>query len=241
MNKVARFLGVFVFAISVSLFPFNNASAQVGLYVAVFGGYTFGPDASWDDEDYDFNSDLDIQETGVFGVKFGYTPYVLRFFSFEFEYSYLNPDVDKTELASAGSDYTDIEGDVKFHNFMFNAIVKYPKGRIHPYAGAGLGASYVDVSSTLTSRLGGVNYSENYSADDTVFAWQILAGVEIDLTTNFSLDIGYRYFATESEHDDYDDHDYDHDYDHDHDHDYDHDKTLDFNTSMITLGLKYRF
>ena len=35
--------GFFVFVIAVSVFPFNKASAQYGLYVGVFGGYTLGP------------------------------------------------------------------------------------------------------------------------------------------------------------------------------------------------------
>jgi opacity protein-like surface antigen len=236
MKKMVRFLAVFVFVISISIFPFDTASAQpqqLQLYVSLFGGYTFSPDAEWEDEDYDFDSDLDIQETGVFGVKFGYTPLALRFLSFEVEYSYLNPDIDRSELVTSGSDYIDIEGDVKLHNFMFNVIAKYPEGRLHPYVGGGVGASYVDVSATVNSNLDAGEY--DYSADNWVFSWQILAGVEIDLAKNFSLDIGYRYFATETDLDEYD-----HDYDDD-DHDDDNDKIFDFNTSMVTLGFKLRF
>ncbi|MFI4963477.1 MAG: outer membrane protein [Legionellales bacterium] len=226
VNKFARSLAVFVFIISISVFPFNTASAQTGCYFGVFGGYTLSPDASWHDNVFD--ADLDVQSTGAFGVKFGYTPPLIKFFSFEFEYSYLNHDVDRTILATAGSDYAAIEGDIKFNNFMFNAIAKYPEGKIHPYLGAGLGASYVDVSVTSSSRLNGVNYSERSSTDDTLFAWQILVGVDIDLTNNLSLDIGYRYFGAESQDDHHDDYYYD-------------DPTLDYKTSMVTLGLKYRF
>jgi len=43
MKKILRFLAFFVFVIAVSVFPFNKASAQYGLYVGVFGGYTLGP------------------------------------------------------------------------------------------------------------------------------------------------------------------------------------------------------
>jgi opacity protein-like surface antigen len=196
------------------------------------------PDASW--QDYGFNYDLDIQKTLAFGVKFGFTPPPIRYFSFEFEYSYLNPDVDRTVLATEGSDYTAIEGDVNLHNFMFNAIVKYPDGKIHPYVGLGVGVSYFDLSATSTSSIDGVNSSVRRSVDDTVFAWQMMAGVEIDLTNKLSLDIGCRYFDTEHVDDNHyydDDYYYDHYYDHDH-HD---DRTLDFKTFMVTLGLKYRF
>lgn len=231
MKKLYSAFAFFVFIIALSLFPFNTASAQVGGYISVFGGYTFSPDASLSYHNYNYyynyndDYDIDIQDTWAFGFKLGYTPPPLRFFSFEFEYSYLNPDVDKTVLYHAGTNYAAIEGDIKFNNFMFNAIMKYPEGIIHPYIGAGLGFSYIDVSISATST------ARSYSNDDTVFAWQILAGVEIDLTNNLSMDIGYRYFATESNHN------YDHDYYYN-----EYDNTpLEYSTSMVTLGLKYRF
>ena len=68
------------------------------------------------------------------------------------------------------------------------------------------------------------------SNDDTVFAWQILLGVEIDLTNNLSMDIGYRYFAAEANEDDH--HDYYYEY---------YGTQIDYKTSMVTFGLKYRF
>ena len=227
MKKLTRSFAVFVFVIAVSVFPFNTVSAQVGVYVGVFGGYTFGSDASlqYNDYNYDYNHDydIDVEDTVVFGFKVGYTPPPLQYFSFEFEYSYLNPDVDKTVLPRTGTGNATIDGDVKFNNFMFNAIVKYPSGKIHPYFGVGLGFSYVDVSVSTTSP------ARSASDDETVFAWQILAGLEIDLTNNLSIDIGYRYFAAEGS-------------ESDHDYYYDHYGThLDYNTSMVTLGLKYRF
>ena len=236
MKKILRFLAFFVFVIAVLVFPFNKASAQYGLYVGVFGGYTLGPVASWENHysKLNWDYDLDIQATGIFGVKFGGFHPDIKYFSLEFEYSFLNPDVKRTVLATAGTDYSAIEGDVKLHNFMFNVIFQYPEGRIHPYFGAGLGASYFDFSLTSTSRIDDVIYSERGSSNDTVFAWQLLAGVNIDLTNNLSLDIGCRYFDTE-----YADYKY---YDDDDDDDYHYDGPfLDFRTFMVTLGLKFRF
>jgi len=239
MKKVASSFAFFIFVIAISVFPFNTASAQSKWYVGVFGGYAFSSDASLSFYDYDYyydynyKYDVDVQEAWVFGVKFGYTPPVLKYFSFEFEYSYLNPDVDRTVFPRYSTTYTAVEGDVKLNNFMFNAIAKYPTGKIHPYVGAGIGFSNIDVSLSTTSSEG---YARSISHDDTVFAWQILLGVEIDLTNNLSMDIGYRYFSAEDESDD----DHDDDYDHYHYHYY-YDTRFDYNTSMVTLGLKYRF
>jgi opacity protein-like surface antigen len=224
MKKLDTAFAVFVFVIAVSILSFNTASAQVGGYIGVFGGYTFGTDMSprYYDYYYDDHYDMDVQETWVIGFKLGYTPPRLRFASFEFEYSYLNPDMDSIVYSYTSKDYAKIEGDAKFNNFMFNAIVKYPEGTIHPYIGGGLGFSYVDFS--LSAKSAG----RSASNDDTVFASQILVGVDIDLANNLSMDIGYRYFVADTN----SDHDYYYEYD---------STNLDYRTSIITFGLNYKF
>jgi opacity protein-like surface antigen len=231
MNKLDNAFAVFVFVIATAVFPLNTASAQTGGYMGVFGGYTLSSDASTSYYDYDYyyyyrdNYDLDAQETWVLGFKLGYTLPRLKIFSFEFEYSYLNPDLDRTLSTYPDAGYAKIEGDASFHNFMFNAIAKYPEGKIHPYIGTGLGFSYIDASVSTTST------SHSDSNDDTVFAWQILVGIELELTNYLSMDIGYRYLATESESEsDY----YDHSYYHE-------DYSIDYETSIISIGLIFKF
>ena len=233
MKKVANYLFIFTLAILFAVCPLKSASAQVGGYIGVWGGYTISPDASsgdyYDDWDYYNRFDLDIQEAWVLGVKVGYTPPQLKYFSFEFEYSYLNPDIKRSVLDRYGPDYIAVEGDVKLNNFMFNAIAKYPQGRFHPYIGAGLGFSYSDMSATATQRISGVTSSASVGKDYTSFAWQLLTGVEIDIINNLSVDIGYRYFATEIE------------FENATEIEFKNDTKIDFTTSMITLGLKFLF
>ena len=224
MKKVANYLFISTLAILFAVCPLKSASAKVGGYVGVWGGYTISPDASSGDShnwDYYNNYDLDIQEAWVLGVKVGYTPPELRYFSFEFEYSYLDPDINRSVLGQNRTGFVAVAGDVKLNNFMFNAIAKYPQGRFHPYIGAGLGFSYSDMSATATQRISGVTSSASIGKDYTSFAWQLLTGVEIDIINNLSVDIGYRYFATEIE--------------------FKNDTKIDFTTSMITLGLKFLF
>ena len=240
MKKVSRSLTVFLFVIAFSLSP-NIASAQIGVYVGVFGGYTLSPDASWVNDNLDYDYDLNVQETGIFGVKFGGIHPEIQYFSVELEYSYLNPDIDRTVLSTSGSDYSAMEGDAKIHNLMLNFIFKYPEGKIHPYLGFGLGASMFDLSLTPTSNIDGVSYSERRSFGNTVFAWQLLTGVDIDLANNLSLDMGCRYFDTSSTEGDYEVH-YNDDQNHaDYYDDHHDDQILDFRTFMVTLGLKFRF
>ena len=217
MKKVAISSAVFVFFITVCVFPFT-ASAQSGGYVGIFGGYTFSPDASW--KSGDFSRDIDIETTWAVGVKLGYTPPQVRWLSFELEYNYQNPDINRTVLDQSGANYVAVDGDIKFHSVMYNMTAKYPEGRVHPYLGAGIGASYADASVKTTSQLGGTTFIVSDSETNTAFAWQILAGLGIDIANNWTIDIGYRYFATNPKlgH-----------------------AEIDYKTSMGTLGLNYRF
>ena len=231
MKKVANYLFIFTLAILFAVCPLKSASAQVGGYIGVWGGYTISPDASsgdyYDDWDYYNRFDLDIQEAWVLGVKVGYTPPQLKYFSFEFEYSYLDPDINRSVLGQNRTGLVAVEGDVKLNNFMFNAIAKYPLGRFHPYVGAGIGCSYTDMSATATQS--GVINSASVGKDYTSFAWQLLTGVEIDIINNLSVDIGYRYFASEIE------------FGNNTEIDFENSTKIDFTTSMITLGLKFHF
>jgi len=226
MKKIASYIFIFTLAILFAVCPFKSASAQVGGYIGVWGGYTISPDArSRDSYNRDYYSyDLDIQKAWVLGIKVGYTPPQLKYFSFEFEYSYLNPDINRSVLAQYGSKFVDVEGDVKLNNFMFNAIAKYPQGRFHPYVGTGIGGSYTDMSATASQ-----SNSASIGKDYTSFALQLLTGVEIDMINNLLVDIGYHYFITKIE------------FGNNTKINFENDTKVDFTTSMITLGLKFLF
>jgi opacity protein-like surface antigen len=230
MKKAGNYISIFLLAILLSACPLKSASAhggeyhdegyrgggyQVGGYFSIWGGYTIAPDLSsgyYDDGDY-YKSDinLDIDETSVFGAKLGFSHPMLRALAFELEYSYLNPDI---------TDYSTVAGDIKFNNFMFNIIARIPVGVIHPYWGAGFGFSHYDISAKDEG-----SGTEN----NTSYAWQLLTGLEIDLTPNLAVDVGYRYFVTELKFENYINSEYKNSTD------------VDFTTSMITLGVKFRF
>jgi len=53
--------------------------------------------------------------------------------------------------------------------------------RITPYIGAGIGFAYHDMD------------GDDANDSDTEFAWALMAGVAVDLRTNWKLDVGYRY------------------------------------------------
>jgi opacity protein-like surface antigen len=226
---------IFSLAVLFTVYPLQSASAQTGGYIGIWGGYTINPYAgsgdyeyNHHDDDWDYHHDyeLDIEETFALGAKAGFVHPLLKYLAFEFEYSYLNPDIDRSIIDRYSSDYVAIEGDIKLNNFMFNVIGKYPRGPIHPYIGVGMGLSYADVTAKATDgSASSVSVGDNY----TTFAWQVLTGVEIDLANNLALDIGYRYFVTQLEFND--NIEFDHDTSRD----------IDFETSIVTLGLKFLF
>jgi opacity protein-like surface antigen len=205
MKKIAYFSHVLSFVLILTIIPLDSTEAQTGGYIGVFGGYTFGNDAQWQTDFQSF--DLDVSNTWVVGGKVGYTPPQIKFLSFELEFFFLNPDIDDTIISQSG--------DLEFYNIMYNMLLKYPDGKIHPYIGAGLGLSVVNISGLVRGGQG------KFSDEAGAFGWQFLAGVDLDLSQNWSVDFGVRYFGTNPS--------------------FDNDTEIDYKTGIGTLGLTYRF
>ncbi len=186
VKKIANYFYILILIVLFAVYPVGSASAEIGLYLGGWGGYTISSDVSegeWDHYYDDLN--LDIDETSAWGVKVGYTNPFFKYLAVEAEYSYLNPEFN---------DSFHIDGDVKMSNLMFNVIGKYPLGIIQPYFGMGLGFTYADM-----------NWDDIRGIDDgdyTSYAWQLMTGVEFYLTKEMAVDLGYRYFVTEMELDD---------------------------------------
>ena len=96
-----------------------------------------------------------------------------------------------------------IDGHVSTLSLMANGIYAHEAGRLRPYVGAGIGIARVGVESdaqtvrlTTAGRSGDVEIPK-MSGNDTVFAYQLLAGVGFVLTEKTELRAGYRYLASE--------------------------------------------
>jgi opacity protein-like surface antigen len=193
------------------------AGKTVPFYFGLSGGYTLGSDLEFAVDDYDF--DLDIDNKWTLGIKLGYTMPFARFLAVEAEALYFDPEVNDQAWEKYGSYNVDVDATIHFYNLLFNVIVKYPDGRIHPYLGAGAGLSHVDFYGEADNT-----YSTNADLNndrDTTFAWQVLAGVNFDINESLSADLAYRYFSTSAE--------------------FSHDNEIDYTTSMITVGLNFHF
>ncbi len=87
-----------------------------------------------------------------------------------------------------------VSGDVSNLAFLFNGYfdIKNPS-IVTPYLSGGIGVARVDLSKITVTGIG--DYTTK-SYDDTVFAYQVGAGVGIALTEKVTLDLKYRYFGT---------------------------------------------
>ena len=105
----------------------------------------------------------------------------------EVEYAYQQNDLEEIELSVFGFSASEIiGGETNSNSFLLNGYYDFKNtSSFTPFLSAGLGVSNVEVDS------GG-------SADDTVFAYQLGAGVAYAITDKFFVDLKYRYFATEN-------------------------------------------
>lgn len=164
---------LFAFALSGMLLftspPAATAAGAGPYYVGVFGGYVM-PD------DLEDGTDISLDNSWALGLKGGYIVPTVKWLAFELEYAY---------LAEQDLDQTGYSGDLSASNLMFNIIARYPEGKIHPFLGGGIGWSWGELNAT----------GPGVSVDDTdnAFAWQLMAGVDVEITPQWSAELSYRY------------------------------------------------
>lgn len=109
----------------------------------------------------------------------------------EGEIAYQKNDLDKVSMAGIGE--ADLTGDVSSLALLLNGYYDFKnKSAFTPFISAGLGFAKVELNdfNVPGSGLPGTN------EDDTVFAYQVGAGVSYAVTPKVSLDVKYRYFGT---------------------------------------------
>lgn len=98
---------------------------------------------------------------------------------------------DLNDLNVSGSSL-DADGDVSSTAFMANFIYAFlPQQRVHPYVGAGVGVAHVSIND---ARVGNAGVADD---SDTVFAYQLMVGVEYDVTQQVALYGDYHYLGTD--------------------------------------------
>jgi len=176
-----------------------SAAAKPGPYVSGFLGTSFARDVTISGYDFFNSASFDDQvsfDPGIYtGGTAGYDFGIVRL---EGELSYRHAGIDKI-TESSGNRFRNIEGNLGVFASMVNVFINVPNdSRVTPYFGGGIGAATIYMSKTTgfnSSGTYGIIYDES---NDTVFAAQVGGGMDIALTNRFSLDLGYRYFITDT-------------------------------------------
>jgi opacity protein-like surface antigen len=190
--------------------PYGPASP---LYFGVFGGYAAPEDMTWNSKVTGMSADLSLDGSGMMGLKMGYILPQARALAFELEWNYMFEQTIPSQVVSGVRE----SGNVYLNNFLVNVILRYPEGKIHPYIGGGIGASSMNIQNTESIGNSVVNVAEETA---TGFAWQLMAGINVELAPNLSADLAYRYFGTNPDFSLID---------------------VDYRTQAVTFGLNFHF
>jgi outer membrane protein OmpA-like peptidoglycan-associated protein len=153
------------------------AYATEGWYGRVDAGYSIDGDIDFGTATTDYDLENDWSEHLGLGYAFD------NGFRFEGELAHRYNDFgdDATPALS--------DGNVHAWSAMLNGYYDFNRGgNVQPYIGVGVGAARLNVSAV------GPSFGSLHD-EDTVLAYQGMAGIAFDLTEQWALDVGYRYFV----------------------------------------------
>lgn len=163
-----------------ALIPVGPAHAE-GLYLGGGAGLNMAADADVTGTGVDTSIDFDPGPVAMIAAGYAFD----NGFRSELELAGRWNDAETVGGSSGAGDTTAISG-------MVNVLYDFAIGdAFSPYVGAGLGAAQIEDSGVAS-----INGS-SISDDDTVFAYQAMAGLSYDLGNFWSLTADYRYFASD--------------------------------------------
>jgi len=128
---------------------------------------------------------------GAGGFDFG-------FLRLEEEISYKEADINSITDNTGVNQYRDIDGNLQALAFMTNVFFDFHNySPVTPYVGGGVGVARLHLSNTFATDAGNQRLLMYPRDDDTVFAYQVGAGLGIAINRRLSIDLGYRYFNTD--------------------------------------------
>lgn len=201
--KPTRKLMIITSALLLAMPTICSAAPHAGPYVSGFIGVSVPRDRNVTTDDFinsttyhdqiEFDPGINIGGTG--GYDFG-------FLRLEGEISYKNSEINSITDQRDNYRFRNPDGNLGVAAFMANAFFDlHNESRVTPYLGGGIGFASLRLSDTHGTDTRGGTFSRPRlydEGDDTVFAYQAGAGVEIALNRRFSLDVGYRYFGTDT-------------------------------------------
>lgn len=188
-----------IVAVALCALPAVSGAAppRPGGYVSGFLGVSALHDTdvtSIDNTDGDVFSDEVEFDPGIYvGGTGGYDFGMVRL---EGEISYKHGEVSAITNRDTGLRFSGVDGSLGALAMMANAFFDLHNNTpVTPYWGGGIGFAVLNLSDTFGND--GAGRLLLYPEDEaTVFAYQAGGGLEIAISPQFSLDLGYRYFGT---------------------------------------------
>lgn len=190
-------------AIFLALPAICSAAPGKGPYLSAFIGASIPADSHITTDDFNtpaiYNDRVEFDPGINVGASCGYDFGYLRL---EGEISYKHSEIQNVTDRTDNYSFRNPDGNIGTTAFMANAFFDlHNDSKVTPYIGGGIGfaALYQNDTNATDTRGGTFTRARLYDdGDDTVFAYQVGVGVEIALNRRYSLDIGYRYFATDT-------------------------------------------
>lgn len=188
-----------MFICTVLLSLTNPVHAAEGPYFSGNLGFAMLRDAGISDPDLDdmgLSSKLESKSGAALAAAMGYD--FGNSIRLEGEISYQKNDMDKFTVSSGGmSASIDLKGDTTSTALLVNAYYDFSNTSIlTPFVTAGCGFAKVKSEITGSDAAAEEGIELQGSSDDTVFAYQIGAGIAYAVSETFGIDAKYRYFAT---------------------------------------------
>lgn len=152
-----------------------TSALAAGPYIGAAGGVSIMHDSDVSATGFDGTV---LYDTGYgFNVSAGYDLEPVRV---EFEFGYKNADIDTVRVDGQGVSVSD--SDISVMSYMANAYFDIKtQSAFTPYIGAGLGVVNGEID------------IEGDKDDDTVFGYQIIAGVAYNMNKNMAIELSYRF------------------------------------------------
>ncbi len=174
--------------------------ARPGSYMSLFLGASAQQDTTATISEFNPVTTKNAQVQFDPGINVGGTAgYDFGFLRLEGEVSYKQGEISSVSEQAFGTRYVNVDGHLGAFAMMINGFFDlHNESPITPYLGGGMGFASLNLSKTrgVDANTGALNYHIFQSDDDSVFAYQAGAGMEVALNQRFSFDLGYRYFCT---------------------------------------------
>lgn len=198
MNKTMK---IALAGLALASLPLLDAAAAdgavaTGPYVKAEVGVSFGRDFGFSAADMGQSLDKNVPTAPVAGIGVGwqFTPYLRADITLSHRFGQDFDDVDAVQNLGYSADVSSLRGFV--NAYVDVAGLTGGLGAFRPYVGAGVGFArnrIGDVTVTDLTAPAGFNRFTLEGDHQTKFAWQLMAGTGIAVTSNLIADVGYRY------------------------------------------------